>query len=38
MLGAKNGVIDNDRTKDQEAEPDSDLVGHGGPKRKCPPR
>lgn len=38
MFGSKDGVVQNQPAKDQEAKPDSDLVGHNGPERKCPLR
>ncbi len=38
MIGAKDCVVDYEPAKDQEAEPGSNLIGHGGPERKRPPR
>ncbi len=38
MVGAKDGIVSDHPTKDQKAEPYSNLIGHSGPERKRPPR
>ena len=37
MLGSEQGIVQNEPTEDQEAKPDSNLVGHSIPKRKVRP-
>jgi len=38
MIGPEDCEVDDKPAQDQKAKPYSNLIGHGGPERKRPPR
>ncbi len=38
MISSEQGIVQHDCAKDQQRQPDGDLICHEGPEQKRPPR